>query len=99
MIRRRMLAAALWALLAFLVWNVRFDIGVRESATDYLGARRAYLQGKAPRVEMAPAMRAGIAGSATAATLVATPFLLVALSLCATRVNHKGSGAQRRSES
>jgi hypothetical protein len=98
MTRRRLLAAALWAFLAFLTWNVRFDIGVRQSATDYLVARRAYLQGKAPRVEMAPAMRAGVAESATAATLVATPFLLVAIALGASLVNHKGSGAQERSE-
>jgi hypothetical protein len=98
MTRRRRLAAALWAILAFLVWNVRFDIGVRQTATDYLVARRAYLQGQAPRIEMAPAMRAGVAVSGTAATLVATPFLLVALALGASRVNHKGSGAERRSE-
>ena len=95
---RRLLVAALWALLAFLVWNVRFDVGVRQSATDYLIARRAYLEGKAPRIEMAPAMRKGVSDSATAATLVATPFLLVALALGVPLVNHKGSGAQRRSE-
>jgi hypothetical protein len=92
MTRRRLLAAALWALLAFLVWNVRFDMGVRQSATDYLIARRAYLAGTAPRVEMAPAMRAGVAESVTAATLAATPFLLVALALGALRLNHSGSG-------
>jgi hypothetical protein len=98
MISRVGLAAALWALLAFLVWNVRFDLGVRHSATDYLGARRAYLEGRGPRVEMAPAMRAGVAASATAATLVSTPFLLVALALGASLAHHKGSEAQRRSE-
>jgi hypothetical protein len=76
--RRRLLAAGLWALLAFLVWNVRFDIGVRQSATRYLVARAVYLRGDGPRVEMAPQMRAGIAGAARAATLVAAPFLLVA---------------------
>ena len=85
MIRRRLLAAALWALLAFLVWNVRFDLGVRQSATDYLVARRAYLQGTAPPIEMAPAMRAGVAGSATAATLLATPVLVVAMVLAIAR--------------
>ena len=77
--RRRLLAAALWALLAFLVWNVRFDLGVRQSATRYLVARGAYVQGKGSRIEMAPAMREGIAGSAKAASLVAAPALLVAV--------------------
>ena len=95
---RRLLAAALWALLAFLVWNVRFDLGVRQSATDYLVARGAYLQGQAARVEMAPAMRAGAAESAKTATVLATPLLLVSLALGASLVNHKGSEAQRRSE-
>jgi hypothetical protein len=82
---RRLLAAALWALLAFLVWNVRFDLGVRQSATRYLVARGAYLHGNGPRVEMAPAMRAGVAGSVRAATLVATPPLLVAIVLAVRR--------------
>lgn len=81
MTRRRLLAAALWALLAFLVWNVRFDLGVRQSATRYLVARGAYLQGTGPRIEMAPAMRDGVAASAAAATLVAAPIVLVALVL------------------
>ena len=98
MIRRRLLAAALWALLAFLVWNVSFDLGVRQSATAYLIARRAYLAGTAPRVEMAPAMRAGVAESAWTASLVAAPFLLVALALGASRIKHKGSGTRSRTE-
>ena len=58
---RRLLAAGLWALLACLIWNVRFDLGVRQSATRYLVARGLYLQQRGPRVEMAPHMRAGVA--------------------------------------
>jgi hypothetical protein len=79
--RRRLLAAGLWALLAFLVWNVTFDAGVRQSATRYLVARGRYLRGDGPRVEMAAQMQAGIAGAARAATLVALPLAVVALSL------------------
>ena len=75
------MAAVLWAVLAFLVWNVRFDIGVRRSATRYLVARAAYLQGKGHRVEMAPAMRDGVAESARAAALIATPVLIVPMAL------------------
>jgi hypothetical protein len=76
--RRRLLAAGLWALLAVLVWNVRFDLGVLQSATRYLVARGEYLRDRGPRVEMAPLMRAGVADAARAATLFAAPFLLVA---------------------
>ena len=93
--RRRLLAAALWALLAFLVWNVRFDLGVRQSATRYLVARGAYLQGKGARIEMAPAMREGIGESAKAATLVAAPALLVAIVIGA---GVRGANPRRRPE-
>lgn len=80
---RRLLAAGLWALLAFLIWNVRFDLGMRQAATRYLVARGLYLQDLAPRVEMAPHMRAGVAAAARAATLVALPAAGVALWLAA----------------
>lgn len=81
--RRRLLAAGLWALLAFLIWNVRFDLGVRQAATRYLVARGLYLQGLGPRVEMAPHMRAGVAGAVRDATLVGLPAAGVALWLAA----------------
>ena len=81
--RRRLLAAGLWALLAFLIWNVRFDLGVRQAATRYLVARGLYLQDLGPRVEMGPHMRAGVAAAARAATLVALPAAGVALWLAA----------------
>ena len=76
---RRRRAAALWALLAFLVWNVCFDLGVRRSATRYLVARGLYLRAQGPRTEMGPAMREGVAASARAATLTALPAAGVAL--------------------
>jgi len=83
---RRVVAAALWFVLAFLVWNLRFDYGVRVSARSYLSHRALYLRGAAPRVEMASAMRAGIHESARAATVVALPFTGVAALLAATRL-------------
>jgi len=83
---RRVVAAALWFVLAFLVWNVRFDYGVRVSARSYLNHRALYLRGAGPRVEMASAMRAGIGDSKRAATLLALPFTGVAVWLVATRL-------------
>ena len=92
---RPIVAAALWFVLAFLVWNLRFDYGVRVSARSYLSHRALYLRGAAPRVEMASAMRAGIHESARAATVVALPFGGVALWLAATRL--RGFGRITRS--
>ncbi len=79
--RRVVLAALLWLVLAFCVWNVRFDYGVRVSADAFLAARTAYLRGRGPRVELKPAMTAGIAESARSATLIALPQVLVGLGL------------------
>lgn len=83
---RRLLAAALWLLLAFLVWNVRFDVGVRVSASAYLRARAMYVRGAGPRVEMASAMRAGARDSARAATMWALPAAAVGVALLVTRL-------------
>ena len=82
---RRILAAVLWFVLAFLVWNVRFDFGVRCSARSYINQRALFLRGAGPRIEMASAMRAGIHDSAAAATVLALPFTGVAVALAATR--------------
>ena len=81
--RRRLLAAGLWLLLAFLTWNVRFDYGVRLTAKEYLAGRVTYLRGQGPRVEMAAMMRAGVSSSAAAAAGLASPVLLVGISLAA----------------
>lgn len=92
---RRIIAAALWFILAFLVWNVRFDSGVRISARAYLSHRALYLRGAAPRIEMASAMRAGIHDSALAAAALATPFTGVALALAATRLRRNNKIASK----
>jgi hypothetical protein len=92
---RRRLAAALWFLLAFLVWNVRFDLGVRVSASAYLHDRAVHLRGVGPRVEMASAMRAGVRDSARAATLWALPAAAVGVALLAARLRGVGRMSQR----
>ncbi len=81
--RRIVLAAALWAIFALILWNVLFDYGVRTTATQYLVARSAYLHGHGPRVELASAMQAGIASSLRMATALASPCVIVAGTLAA----------------
>ena len=74
--RRRLttiVAASLWLVLAFLVWNVCFDDGVRMAQFRFLGARTAFLRGTGPRVEMADTMSQGIGESAWRATLACAP--------------------------
>ena len=92
---RRILAAVLWFVLAFLVWNVRFDFGVRVSARSYLNQRALYLRGAGPRIEMASAMRAGIHDSALPRPSLAMPFTGVALALAATRLRRNKTIASK----
>ena len=92
---RRVMAAALWFVLAFLVWNVRFDYGVRLAGRSYLNHRALYLRGAEPRVEMASLMRAGIHDSAVSAAVLATPFACVALALVAARFRRFSRMSQR----
>ncbi len=80
-----MLACALWVVLSCLVWNVRFDEGVRFTARTYLHQRTLYLRGDAPRIELASAMRAGVRASARDATVLALPLAGVAVWLAAGR--------------
>jgi hypothetical protein len=80
--RRTAVAAALWFVLAFCIWNVRFDYGVRVSADQFLEAQTAYARGKGPAVVMAAAMRDGIHASARQASIVAAPFAAVGIALC-----------------
>lgn len=79
--RRSVLAAALWAIFALILWNVLFDYGVRAAATRYLVQRSAFLHGHGPRVELAPAMHAGIGSSFRMASVLASPAVLIAGSL------------------
>jgi hypothetical protein len=80
---RTALGAALWAVLALILWNVLFDYGVRITASRYLVARSAYLHGHGPRVELASAMHAGITSSLRIATALASPCVIVAGTLAA----------------
>ena len=79
--RRALVAAVLWLVLAFCIWNVRFDWGVRVCASQYLDARSAFLHGRGPRVELAQSMDKGIADSMRSATLLAAPAVGIAFGL------------------
>src|SRR5262245_32506714 len=85
--RRALVAAGLWLVLAFCIWNVRFDWGVRVCASQYLDARSSYLQHRTPRVELARSMDRGVVESARSATILAAPAVVVAagLAIVATR--------------
>ena len=89
---RRALAASLWILLTFLVWNVRFDYGIRVAAAEYVNARTLHVRGQAPSIEMGSAMREAKAESAVAATAVSAPALALALWLGATAVIRSAAG-------
>ena len=93
---RRIVAAALWLVLAFLVWNVRFDYGVRVSARSYLNQRALYLRDAAPRVEMASVMRDGIHDHAVSAAVIATPFTCLALALATSSWRRGNQATQSR---
>ena len=91
--RTALVAAACWLVLAFLVWNVRFDYGVRVSAKQFLSARAACLRGDGPAVELGDAMRAGIRQAARDATALASPVGAVGailLALATRRVRNAG---------
>jgi hypothetical protein len=81
--RRALVAAVLWLILAFCIWNVRFDWGVRVCASQYLNARSMYLHGRGPRVELAESMARGIADSVRSATILAAPAVVIAMGLIA----------------
>ena len=89
---RRVLAASLWILLAVLVWNVRFDYGIRVAAAGYVNARTLYVRGQGPSIEMGATMRAAAAASAVAATGAAMPVAAVALWLGATAALRSAAG-------
>jgi hypothetical protein len=89
--RRAVIAAGLWFVLAFCIWQVRFDWGVRVCASQYLEARDAYLRGRGPRVELADAMHHGVTESARRATIEAAPAIVigVVLTFTAARANRR----------
>jgi hypothetical protein len=66
--RRARLAAALWLVLAFIVWHVRFDHGIDTAARTYLFTQHQYVLGRAPRVTIDAAMRPAASAAALDAT-------------------------------
>jgi hypothetical protein len=89
--RRAIVAAVLWFVLAFCIWNVRFDWGVRVAASQYLDARSAYLNGRGARVELADTMHRAIADSVRGATLLSAPVIGVAFGLMLYAARRRGS--------
>jgi hypothetical protein len=79
--RRALVAAVLWLILAFCIWNVRFDWGVRVCGSQYLNARSEYLHGRGPRVELADSMDHGVADAMRSATLLALPAMGIVVGL------------------
>ena len=92
--RLTLLAAGCWLVLAFLVWNVRFDYGVRVAASQFIAEHSVRLHSPAPPtglrgpapIEMADAMRSGIDASAQAATRLASPVAAIGVALLAIAV-------------
>jgi hypothetical protein len=62
------LAAALWLLLAFLVWHDRFDDAIRTAARRYLAAQHAYVLGRAAFIPINAAMGPAAQSAALDAT-------------------------------
>ena len=71
--RRARLAAALWLVVAFIVWHVRFDHGIDTAARTYLFTQHQYVLGRAPSV----AINAAMGPAASAAALDATKWSAV----------------------
>jgi hypothetical protein len=88
--RRALVAAVLWIVLAFCLWNVRFDWGVRVAASQYLNARFAYEHSRGPRVELADWMDRSITDSGRAATLLASPAIGIAVGLTVLAIRRRG---------
>jgi hypothetical protein len=64
----RRVAAGLWLLLAFVLWNALFDYGVRRAARDYLNQRQQYVDGLGSPVTIDAVMRPAISRSAWTAS-------------------------------
>jgi hypothetical protein len=79
--RRRQLrwALGLWLLLAFVLWNARFDHGIRVASSSYIYREQLHLEGRGPAVTIAEVMRPAPAAAARSATLWSLSFALPGL--------------------
>jgi hypothetical protein len=77
--RARRLALGLWLALAFLVWNARFDYGIRMASSSYIYREQLHLEGRGPAVTIAGIMRPAPAAAARSATLWCVSFALPGL--------------------
>ena len=81
--RKTTIAAVLWAVLAFVLWNVLFDRGVEHSAIAFVMQRGDDLARTGPRVDLWEAMTAGISESARHASILVLPCAAMAVALAA----------------
>jgi hypothetical protein len=70
---RRRLAVALWAVLAFVVWNVVFDAEIKQAEVDYLTRQALHQAGRGPAVALFAVMRPAVGHAARMAALWALP--------------------------
>jgi hypothetical protein len=77
------LAVGLWLALAFLVWNARFDYGIRMASSRYIYREQLHLEGRGPAVTIAEVMRPAPAAAAQSATLWSLAFALPGLAALA----------------
>jgi hypothetical protein len=73
------LAAALWLVLAVLVWNDVFDAVIINAARDYLNRKALFLSGSGGDVTVFGAMRPAAARGAWLASAWAAPIVAVGL--------------------
>ena len=88
--RRARLAAALWLLLAFLVWHDRFDHDIRFAARRYLAAQHQHVLGRAPFIPINAAMRPAASAAALDATRWSALIAVIGLSAVAWAAHRKG---------
>jgi uncharacterized membrane protein YedE/YeeE len=83
-VRRRLAIACL--VLGLILWNLRFDAGVRAATVEFVAARDAWAAGHGTEMPLAPHMRAGQRRAARDATLLSLPLFAVGAALLLIRV-------------
>jgi hypothetical protein len=88
--RRARLAAALWLLLAFLVWHDRFDHHIRLAARRYLAAQHQHVLRRAPFIASDAVMRRAASEAAIDATRWSALVAVIGLSAVVWAARRKG---------
>ena len=84
------LAAALWLLLAFLVWHDCFDHHIRFAARRYLAAQHQHVLGRAPFLQSDAVMRRAASAAAIDATRWSALVAVIGLSAVVWAAHRKG---------